>query len=107
VIISPRFADIFRGNSHKGGLLTLTLDEAHVEHLWELIEADPDLEITVDLEAQEVTFLEHTRTFELDEYVRWRLLEGLDDVGLTHRHTDLIGEFEELRPSWLPQTTPG
>ncbi len=106
VIISPRFADIFRGNSHKGGLLTLTLDEAHVEHLWELIEADPELEITVDLEARQVTFLEHVRTFELDEYVRWRLLEGLDDVGLTHRHTDLIGDFEAFRPAWLPQTTP-
>lgn len=107
VIISPRFGDIFRGNSHKGGLLTVTLDEGAIEHLWQQIEADPSLEVTVDLETLEVRFLEHVRVFELDEYVRWRLIEGLDDVGITHRHTDLIGDFEATRPSWLPQTTPG
>jgi 3-isopropylmalate/(R)-2-methylmalate dehydratase small subunit len=104
VVISPRFADIFRGNSLKAGLLTVVLPEESVEWLWKAIEADPTTEITVDLEAQQVRVGDHVDQFEFDEYSRWRLLEGLDDIGLTLRHVDAIDEFEERRPSWLPRT---
>ena len=107
VIISPRFADIFRGNSLKGGLLTISLDEAVVEQLWQLTEADPAAEVTVDLEQRQVRFSGQARAFEIDEYARWRLLEGLDDVGLTLQHTDLVSDFELSRPSWLPRTMVG
>ncbi len=94
VVISPRFADIFRGNSLKGGLLTVMLDQADVELLWDLAEADPTAEVTVDLQAREVRFADQVRTFEIDDYARWRLLEGLDDIALTLRNTEMIGEFE-------------
>ncbi|HVQ87928.1 MAG TPA: 3-isopropylmalate dehydratase small subunit [Actinomycetes bacterium] len=107
VVISPRFADIFRGNSLKGGLLTIMLDEETVERLWQLAERDPSAEVTVDLERREVRFAGETTGFELDDYARWRLMEGLDDVGLTLRHTDSIGEFEASRPSWGPTTIAG
>jgi 3-isopropylmalate/(R)-2-methylmalate dehydratase small subunit len=107
VIISPRFADIFRGNSLKGGLLTIELPEDAVEQLWTLVESDPATEITVDLEQRQVRFSGQVRDFEIDEYARWRLLEGLDDIGLTLRHTDLVGSFESSRPSWLPRTMAG
>jgi 3-isopropylmalate/(R)-2-methylmalate dehydratase small subunit len=106
VVISPRFADIFRGNSAKGGLLTVQLDQAVVDRLWQLAEEHPDAEVTVDLEAREVRFAGERVGFEVDEYVRWRLLQGLDDVGLTLRHADDVSSFERSRPSWLPTTTP-
>jgi 3-isopropylmalate/(R)-2-methylmalate dehydratase small subunit len=107
VIISPRFADIFRGNSLKGGLLTIELPEEVVERLWGAAEADPAAEVVVDLQAREVRFSGETVPFELDDYARWRLIEGLDDVGLTLRHTDLIAEFEAARPAWMPRTVTG
>ena len=104
VVISPRFADIFRGNALKGGLLPVQLDEAVVARLQDLAEADPSAEITVDLEAREVRAGDLTVAFELDDYTRWRLMEGLDDIGLTLRHTDDIAAFESSRPAWLPVT---
>jgi 3-isopropylmalate/(R)-2-methylmalate dehydratase small subunit len=107
IVISARFADIFRGNSLKGGLLTVELPEEVVERLWALAEADPGSEVIVDLEAREVSFGGESVPFELDDYARWRLLEGLDDVGLTLRHTDLIAEFEAARPTWMPRTVTG
>jgi 3-isopropylmalate/(R)-2-methylmalate dehydratase small subunit len=107
VVISPRFADIFRGNSLKGGLLTIELDEAIVGQLWELAETDPAAEVTVDLEAREVRFGDSVVAFELDDYSRWRLLEGLDDIGLTLQHTDEIAAFEDARPAWMPRTVAG
>jgi len=107
VVISPRFADIFRGNSLKGGLLTIELPEEVVERLWEAAEADPATEVVVDLQARDVRFAGETVPFELDDYAQWRLLEGLDDVGLTLRHTDLITEFEAARPAWMPRTVTG
>jgi 3-isopropylmalate/(R)-2-methylmalate dehydratase small subunit len=106
VVISPRFADIFRGNSLKGGLLTVQLPEDVVERIWTAIEADPQTEVTVDLDEQSVRFAGETVAFDIDPYARWRLLEGLDDIGLTLRHADDIEQFEEARPDWLPTTTP-
>jgi 3-isopropylmalate/(R)-2-methylmalate dehydratase small subunit len=106
VVISPRFADIFRGNSLKGGLLTVQLPIDVVEWLWDTIEADPGTEVTVDLEAREVRAAGRVEAFELDDYSRWRLLEGLDDIGLTLRHGEEISSFEDRRPSWLPRTLP-
>ena len=104
-VIAPRFGDIFRGNSLKGGLLTVRLPEDVVEALWQAIEADPATEVTVDLENRVVTAPGVNAGFELDDYSRWRLLEGLDDIGLTLRHEDEIADFEKQRPSWLPTTT--
>jgi len=104
VVISPRFADIFRSNSLKGGLLTVQLDEPVVGRLWQVAEEDPASEVTVDLESREVRFAGEAHGFELDDYSRWRLLEGLDDVGLTLQHTDQIRAFEAGRPTWMPRT---
>ncbi|MFG1923617.1 3-isopropylmalate dehydratase small subunit [Cryptosporangium sp. NPDC048952] len=104
VVISPRFADIFRGNSLKAGLLTVVLPEETVESLWKVIEADPTSEVTVDLRTRQVRFSDRVEEFEFDDYSRWRLLEGLDDIGLTLRHADAVDEFEKQRPSWLPRT---
>ena len=87
-----------------GGLLTVELPEGVVEEIWVLTEADPTVEITVDLTAQEVRFGDRTAPFELDPYARWRLLEGLDDIGLTLRHADDIADFESNRADWLPTT---
>jgi 3-isopropylmalate/(R)-2-methylmalate dehydratase small subunit len=106
VVISPRFADIFRNNSTKAGLLTVVLPEADVEALWAAVEADPALPVTVDLQAEQVTYGEVTVPFTIDAYTRWRLLEGLDDVGLTERHLDDIAAFEAQRPAWLPRSLP-
>jgi 3-isopropylmalate/(R)-2-methylmalate dehydratase small subunit len=106
VVISPRFADIFRGNSLKAGLLTVMVDEAVVERLWARSEADPAAEVTVDLERREVRFDGEAVPFELDDYSRWRLLEGLDDVGLTLRDTSSIDTYEAARPAFLPTTLP-
>ncbi len=104
VIISPRFADIFRGNSLKSGLLTVMLSPDDVATLTELVEADPATAVTVDLVAREVRAAELCWGFELDDYTRWRLMEGLDDIGLTLRHAEAIEEFEQVRPRWLPRT---
>jgi 3-isopropylmalate/(R)-2-methylmalate dehydratase small subunit len=105
-VISPRFADIFRGNSLKGGLLTVLINEADVESLWAAIEADPQTQITVDLVAREVRYAAVVLPFEIDDYTRWRLMEGLDDIGLTLRHVDDVDEFESHRPTWKPRTVP-
>ncbi|MCZ2816660.1 3-isopropylmalate dehydratase small subunit [Modestobacter sp. VKM Ac-2984] len=106
VVISSRFADIFKNNSTKSGLLTVLMTEPDVEALWAAIEADPATPVTVDLRAEQVTYGSVTVPFETDDYTRWRLLEGLDDVGLTERHLDDITTFEAQRPSWLPRSLP-
>jgi 3-isopropylmalate/(R)-2-methylmalate dehydratase small subunit len=106
VVISSRFADIFRGNSLKGGLLTVILPQEAVEALWIAIESVPATSITVDLESRTVTYNDVTVAFELDDYTRWRLMEGLDDIGLTLKHTDSIDAFEAKRPSYKPKTLP-
>ena len=106
VVISSRFADIFRGNSLKGGLLTVILPQETVEALWQAIEAAPSTQITVDLESRTVSYNDVTVPFELDDYTRWRLMEGLDDIGLTLKHTDSIDAFEAKRPSYKPTTLP-
>ncbi|MEI9906970.1 MAG: 3-isopropylmalate dehydratase small subunit [Actinomycetota bacterium] len=106
VIISPRFADIFRGNSSKGGLLTVIIDQEAVEALWSAIEAEPTLPITVDLGARTVSYKSTVLPFEIDDYTRWRLMEGLDDIGLTLKHTDSIDEFEKSRSAVKPATLP-
>ena len=106
VVVSSRFADIFRGNSGKGGLLTAQVEESLVEQLWALIEADPSAEVTVDLDRREIRLGDFTAPFEVDDYVRWRLMEGLDDIGITLQYADLITEFEARRPSFKPTTTP-
>jgi 3-isopropylmalate/(R)-2-methylmalate dehydratase small subunit len=103
-VISARFADIFRGNSLKGGLLTVVLPQQTVEQIWAAIEADPATKVTVDLEAREVRVGELVAPFEIDDYTRWRLIEGLDDIGLTLRNVEAIGEFETTRPSFKPAT---
>lgn len=106
VVISSRFADIFRGNSLKGGLLTVILPQEAVEAIWTTIESDPTTSITVDLESRTVSYGSTTVAFELDDYTRWRLMEGLDDIGLTLKHTDAIDSFEAKRPSYKPKTLP-
>ena len=106
VVISSRFGDIFRNNSTKAGLLTVLLPQEDVEALWKAIEEDPSLEVTVDLEAKEIRYGAVTLTFDIEDYTRWRLLEGLDDIGLTERHTAVIEEFEAKRPAWLPKAQP-
>jgi 3-isopropylmalate/(R)-2-methylmalate dehydratase small subunit len=105
-VISPRFADIFRGNSLKGGLLTVLIGEADVEALWLAIEADPTLPVTVDLVERQVRYADVVLPFEIDDYTRWRLMEGLDDIGLTLRHADDVDSFETHRPAWKPRTIP-
>lgn len=104
VVLSSRFADIFRGNSGKGGLLTAQVDQDVIERLWEMVEADPTTEITVDLDARTVSAGDLSALFEVDDYVRWRLMEGLDDIGITLQHADTIGEFEADRPDFKPVT---
>ncbi|HKC27362.1 MAG TPA: 3-isopropylmalate dehydratase small subunit [Jatrophihabitans sp.] len=102
VVISPRFGDIFRGNSLKAGLLTVQLAEKVVQRLWDDVEQTPDLQVTVDLVERVVRWQGETHDFDLDDYTRWRLLEGLDDIALTLRHTDAIDEYERSRKPWLP-----
>jgi 3-isopropylmalate/(R)-2-methylmalate dehydratase small subunit len=106
VVISSRFADIFRGNSQKGGLLTILLSQSEVEDLWVAIEANPALAITVNLEAKTVSYGDQVIAFEIDDYVRWRLMEGLDDIGLTLGNSDSIDTFESLRAAHKPKTLP-
>ena len=106
VVISSRFADIFRNNSTKAGLLTVVLPQEQVEALWTAIEADPATQVTVDLREKVVGYGDVTVPFEVDDYVRWRLLEGLDDVGLTERNLADIEAFEAGRPGFLPKALP-
>lgn len=106
VVISSRFADIFRGNSLKGGLLTIILDQTEVEALWESLEADPTTSITVDLETRTVSYGSKSLSFAIDDYTRWRLMEGLDDIGLTLKQIDSIDSFEKTRPAFKPATLP-
>ena len=101
-VISPRFADIFRGNSLKTGLLTVELPEKIVQRLWDDIEEDAATQVTVDLLERQVRWQGEVHDFALDDYTRWRLLEGLDDIGLTLRHTDAIADFESARKPWMP-----
>lgn len=106
VVLSPRFADIFRGNSGKSGLLAAVVAQDVTESIWGLIEADPALVVTVDLRAREVRAGDLVAPIEVDDYTRWRLLEGLDDIGLTLRHEDAITAYEQDRPSFAPRTLP-
>ena len=106
VVISSRFADIFRGNSSKAGLVAAQVAQSDVDLLWKLLEEQPGLEITVDLPARTITAGETVVGFEIDEYAAWRLQEGLDDISLTLRHESDITEFETGRPSYKPTTTP-
>lgn len=106
VVISSRFADIFRGNSLKGGLLTIILEQSEVEAMWEAIEADPSTQITIDLENRAVSYAGKSLPFAIDDYTRWRLMEGLDDIGLTLKQIDFIDSFEKKRPAYKPATLP-
>ncbi|MEY4735266.1 MAG: hypothetical protein RL428_601 [Actinomycetota bacterium] len=105
-VISSRFADIFRGNSLKGGLLTVIISQDEVEKLWAKIEAEPETAITVDLESRTVSYGDVTLAFELDDYTRWRLMEGLDDIGLTLAQEASIDAFEAKRTPLKPTTLP-
>ncbi|MGI5125284.1 3-isopropylmalate dehydratase small subunit [Pseudonocardia sp. CA-107938] len=104
VVISSRFADIFRGNSAKQGLVAAQVAQDDVELLWKLLENQPGTEVTVDLRERTVHAADLTVAFRIDDYTRWRLLEGLDDIGLTLRHAEEIAAFEAARPSRLPTT---
>lgn len=106
VVLSPRFADIFRGNSGKQGLLAATISEEDLERIWAAIDADPGVSITVDLEARTAQIGDIQASIGVDDYTRWRLLEGLDDIGLTLRNEDKIAQFEARRESWRPRTLP-
>ena len=107
-VVSPRFGDIFRGNSGKAGLLAAKVDEKLVQRLWELLEAEPGTEVTVDLDARTVRAGEGVDavedSFDIDDYTRWRLLEGLDDIGITLSHEDEVQRYEAQRPGWKPAT---
>ena len=105
-VISSRFADIFRSNSLKGGLLTVILPQENIERIWDLIEAEPTTAVVVDLEAKNVRLGSLLYPFELDDYTRWRLMEGLDDIGLTLNHIDSVTAYESARPSYKPKTLP-
>jgi 3-isopropylmalate/(R)-2-methylmalate dehydratase small subunit len=104
VVLSSRFADIFRGNSGKAGLLAAEVEQDVVEKLWALVEADPSTPVTVDLEAREVRAGDLVAPIRIDDYTRWRLLEGLDDIGITLSREEDIAAYEATRPSWKPAT---
>jgi 3-isopropylmalate/(R)-2-methylmalate dehydratase small subunit len=110
-VISPRFADIFRGNAGKAGLLAAQVDEKVVQRLWDHLEANPGATVTVDLESRTVRAGEGSDaiedSFDIDDYTRWRLLEGLDDIGITLGHESDIGAYEKSRPGWKPVTIRG
>ena len=106
VVLSPRFADIFRGNSGKAGLLAGQITEEDLERIWAVIDAQPGAKMTVDLEARTASIGDLQVPFEIDDYTRWRLLEGLDDIGLTLRSEAEISAFEARRHKWLPTTLP-
>ena len=105
-VLAPKFADIFRGNSQKAGLLTVIIPQEKIEELWAAVEANPALEVTVDLDGKNVRFNSEVIGFEIDDYTRWRLMEGLDDIGLTLKQTDSIDAFEAKRPAYKPTTLP-
>jgi len=102
VVLASRFADIFRSNAGKGGLLAGQMTQADIDRLWELIGAQPGMELTVDLHSRTVTAGDVVLPFDIDDYTRWRLLEGLDDITLTMTHGDEIDQFEKSREAWLP-----
>ncbi len=104
VVISSRFADIFRGNSGKQGLVAAQVAQDDVELIWKALEREPGTEITVDLENKTVTVGALVVPFQIDDYVRWRLMEGLDDIGLTLQNIDAIKDYEVRRPAWMPRT---
>ena len=106
VVLSSRFADIFRGNSQKMGLLTVILSQDEIEKIWQAVESKPDTQITVDLESKTVSYEDKTLSFVIDDYTRWRLMEGLDDIGLTFTKIDSVSKFEEKRVSIKPKTLP-
>ncbi|MDD9152663.1 3-isopropylmalate dehydratase small subunit [Plantibacter flavus] len=106
VVVSSRFGDIFRGNSGKQGLLAAQVSEEELEQLWAAIEAAPGSDSVVDLIARTITVGDLTVSFQVDDYTRWRLIEGLDDIGLTLRSEEQITAFEARRPNWLPRTIP-
>ena len=106
VVISSRFADIFRGNSLKGGLLTVILEQSDVEAIWLAIEADPTTQISVDLESRSISYNGISFGFAIDDYTRWRLMEGLDDIGLTVKNSASIDTFEKSRAGYKPATLP-
>ena len=106
VVLSSRFADIFRGNSQKMGLLTVILPQDEIEKIWKKVESAPDTKITVDLEAKTVSYDATSISFGIDDYTRWRLMEGLDDIGLTFTKIDEVTKFEEKRLSFKPKTLP-
>ena len=106
VVIGSRFGDIFRGNSGKAGLLVAVVDQKIIEELWDHIEAHPAAPLTVDLRERTITADGFQTTFEIDDYTRWRLLEGLDDIGLTLRQVDDIAAYERSRPAFKPSTQP-
>jgi 3-isopropylmalate/(R)-2-methylmalate dehydratase small subunit len=106
VVLSSRFADIFRGNSQKMGLLTVILPQDEIEKIWKKVESAPDTKITVDLEAKTVSYDTTSISFAIDDYTRWRLMEGLDDIGLTFTKIDEVTKFEEKRLSFKPKTLP-
>ena len=106
VVLSPKFADIFRGNAGKQGLVTGVVSEADIEALWAAIQADPGVQMTVDLVERTAQLGDLRVSFDIDDYTRWRLLEGLDDIGLTLRNEDKIAQFEARREAWRPRTLP-
>ena len=105
-VLASRFADIFRGNAGKQGLVAAELSQDDIEQLWKILEEAPGTEVTVDLEQRQVRAGDAVLRFEIDDYTRWRLMEGLDDIGLTLRHEAEIDAFEATRPSWMPKTLP-
>lgn len=105
-VLAPKFADIFRGNSGKQGLLTGVISEEDCEKLWAALEAQPGIEMTVDLVEKKATLGDLVVPFEVDDYIRWRLLEGLDDIALTLRNEQAITDYEATRESWRPKTLP-
>jgi len=106
VVLSPKFADIFRGNAGKQGLVTGVITEADLEAIWAAAEAQPGVEMTVDLETRTAALGDLSVSFDIDDYTRWRLLEGLDDIGLTLRNEDKIAAYEARREAWKPRTLP-
>lgn len=104
-VLSSRFADIFRGNSAKTGLVAAQLEQDDIEQLWKMIDNNPGVQITVDLERKEVRCDSAVFPFQIDDYTRWRLLEGLDDIGLSLRYADRIDAFESARPAFKPTTS--
>lgn len=106
VVLSSRFADIFRGNSAKAGLVAGLVAQEDIERLWEVLEAQPGIDVTVSLKDRTVSVADLTVSFDIDDYTRWRLMEGLDDISLTLRHQAEIEDYERRRPSYKPRTNP-